>query len=349
MDMIDPAELRDAASRLLTDAVDRRAPWAEGAGAADGQALTQAMVDLGWLMLTVPEDHGGLGQDFAALAPIYEEMGRALSPVSLAGAMAAVDVLAASGDAAAPQWLAGIADGTIRFVVAETAQTGPRITAAIDLIEGAQDATHVLFVQADGQGPAVIAARDQAGVIAEPVPTWDRGRRYGSLRLTGAEAQVLAGDGVLARDLAAAHRNLAIAWDNLGGAVQALQEVVDYMGTRQQFGRPIGSFQALKHRAADLKVHLEVARALVAHATKAYVARSDGWQVLAGQARLLAGEAYSAIAEDTVQLHGGVGFTWEFDCHLFLKRALMNGVVDGTPEDLRDRCAPHVVAATLAL
>ena len=349
MDMIDPAELREAASRLLTDAVDRRAPWTDGAECADGQALTQSMVDLGWLMLTVPEDQGGLGQNFAALAPIYEEMGRALSPMSLTRSMAAVDVLVASGDAAASALLGGIADGSVRFVVAEMVQTGPVMTAAIDLIEGAQDATHFLFVQANGQGPAVIVARDQAGVRAEPVRSWDLGRRYGALRLDGASAQVLSGDGALARDLAAAHRNLAVAWDNLGGGAQAPQEAVDYMGTRQQFGRPIGSFQALKHRAADLKVHLEVARALVAHATKAYVARSQGWQGLAGQARLLAGEAYNAIAEDTVQLHGGVGFTWEFDCHLFLKRALMDAVVDGTPEDLRDRCAPQVVAATLAL
>jgi len=144
-----------------------------------------------------------------------------------------------------------------------------------------------------------------------------------------------------------AHGELALAWDSVGGATQSLAETVEYMLGRQQFGRPIASFQALKHRAADHKVAIELARSLAGHASRVFAVRGEGWQVLAAQARILACEAY-AEQLDRVLSHGGVGFTWEYNPHLFLKRALMNQIIGGAPNDLRDRIAGEVCRLALS-
>ncbi|MCW1383623.1 acyl-CoA dehydrogenase family protein, partial [Novosphingobium sp. KCTC 2891] len=121
-------------------------------------------------------------------------------------------------------------------------------------------------------------------------------------------------------------------------------------------GQPVGAFQALKHRAADHKVHLEVAHALTRHATAAYAGRTSvqdkdqpagkDWQTLAAQARLLAADAYAATAEDAVQMFGGVGFTWEYDCHLFLKRALASQTITQNPDKIRDNIAANIFLKT---
>jgi len=329
---IDPEELRDAAKRLLTDKVDRRAGWGER-DEPDTAALEGEIAALGWSLLTLPVSRGGLGQSFVALAPIYEEMGRSLAPVTLADSMAAVDVLVADGSAVAAQLLDRIASGESRVVVAfSPAMDDKTCGSELSLVRGAMGATDLLVLPERGAGPAVLVDLRGAGVAVERVVTWDRGRTFGDIRLSAAAAiRALTIEAREARTLARAHLDLAMAWDSVGGAEQALVEAVAYMGTRQQFGRPIGSFQALKHRAADLKVGLELARALARKASLEYAERAVGWSDLAGQARLLAVDAYRAIAEEAVQFHGGIGFTWEHDCHLFLKRAVMNVMLGGTP------------------
>jgi alkylation response protein AidB-like acyl-CoA dehydrogenase len=348
-DAIDPEELRDAAKRLLTDKVDRRAGWGEQRE-LDTASLEGEIAGLGWSLLTLPVSRGGLGQSFVALAPIYEEMGRSLAPFTLADSLAAADVLVADGSAVAVQLLDRIASGEARVVVAFSPAMEEKIRASeLSLVRGAIGATDVLVLPERGEGPVVLVDLLGAGVAVERVETWDRGRTFGDIRLSGAAAsRPLTIEAREARSLARAHLDLAMAWDSVGGAEQALSEAVAYMGTRQQFGRPIGSFQALKHRAADLKVGLELARALTRKASLVYAEREDGWSDLTGQARLLAVDAYRAIAEEAVQFHGGIGFTWEYDCHLFLKRALMNEMLGGTPEQIRDRVAPGIFGRALA-
>lgn len=356
MDAIEPEELREAASRLLADTVDRRAPWGEAAPQANATAaraaavpLEAAMVELGWYMLTVPEAQGGMGQGFGALAPIYEEMGRALAPVWLADTMAAIDVLMLDESGAALPLLKRIAQGSARVLVAEVACTGASLSASLPMVVGALAATDLLLVQSDGMGPAVLISRDQAGVAIMPIETWDRGRDYGTVVLDDAQSVQLTCDGALALRTVQAHRHLALACDCVGGTDQILAETIAYTSTRKQFGQPVGAFQALKHRAADHKVHLEVARALTRLASVAYANRSavegddqsagNDWQMLAAQARLLAGDAYATTAEDAVQMFGGVGFTWEYDCHLFLKRALASQTITQHPDRIRDDIA----------
>ena len=154
-------------------------------------------------------------------------------------------------------------------------------------------------------------------------------------------------DAALVLPVLRAHLELALAWDSVGGAGQCLTETVEYMLGRQQFGRPIASFQALKHRAADHKVAIELARSLAGRASGLFADRAEGWSAIAAQARILACDAYAAMAEDAIQMFGGVGFTWEYNPHLFLKRALVNRIIGGSPDAVRDRIADEVCSRAL--
>lgn len=342
VEAIELDELRDAATRLLADKVDRRAGW--NGGTVDAAALDGAMAELGWPLLTIPAARDGLGQRFTALAPIYEEMGRALAPTSFAATMAAVDVLVQDAGDAANVMLGRIGSGEARLIVGCADAVDGRAT--LELVPDASAATDLLLIPVQDGEPVRLIGLSEADVRRADV--WDRTRDFADVSVTLDQAAVLDVDAAIARQIARAHLDLALAWDSIGAAQQSLTETVAYMGTRNQFGRPIGSFQALKHRAADHRVAIDVAHALVGHATAAFAARSSGWDHLAGQARLLAVDAFRNVAEDSIQLHGGIGFTWEHDCHLFLKRALMNEVLRETQDVVRDRIAPAIMTRALA-
>jgi alkylation response protein AidB-like acyl-CoA dehydrogenase len=344
---LDPEELRDAARRFLADKVDRRAAWGE-TGTADILALEAEITAMGWPLLTIPAAFGGLDQSFLTLVPIYEETGRSLSPVSIADTMSAVDVLVQTDDVVVCEVLERLVGGKARLVTAFAPDLdGPTLNFRLSGIQRATGATDLVLLPKSGAGRVLLVDLLGNGVRIERIETWDRGRVFDDVSLTNVQGRELSIDAREAGQTARAHSDLALAWDSIGAAEQALTEAVAYMGTRQQFGRPVGSFQALKHRAADLKVGLELARAIARRASEVYAVRSTGWEDLAGQARLLAVDAYRAIAEESVQFHGGIGFTWEHDCHLFLKRALMNEMSGETQDQVRDRVAPGILARAL--
>lgn len=342
---IDPEEMRDTARRLLADKVDRRAGW-EGKADA-GKALAAEMGGLGWFQLTAPEAQGGLGQSFDVLAPIYEELGKSLAPIWLSGTMAAVDAFRCAATADGDKAIAAIVDQGWRIAPVVLAPGQTLSQASLPMVPGASDATHLLIIDETG-GTASLIAITAPGVTVTPVQTWDLGRSYGAVELSGVVNVECRLVGAEVLQLMRAHAELALAWDSIGGASQCLAETVEYMLGRQQFGRPIASFQALKHRAADHKVAIELARALAEQATKVFAQQGADGPVFATQARILACEAYAAMAEDCVQLFGGVGFTWEYSSHLFLKRALVNQIIGGTPDELRDRIAPELCRRALA-
>lgn len=342
---IDPEEMRDAARRLLADKVDRRAGW-EGRPDA-GKALEADMGELGWFQLTAPEAQGGLGQPFDVLAPIYEEMGKSLAPVWLSSTMAAIDALNAAGTADAAEAITAVFEQGWRIapLILPSGQSLAR--ASLPMVPGVPGATHLLVVEEAGGAGALVAATASGVTLAE-VETWDLGRAYGSVVLSEVGDVACRLDAAQVLPVLRAHGELALAWDSIGGAAQCLAETVEYMLGRQQFGRAIASFQALKHRAADHKVAIELARSLVVRASDVFAVRGEDWQVLATQARILACEAYAAMAEDSIQLFGGVGFTWEYNPHLFLKRALVNQIIGGSPDELRDRVAADVCRRAMA-
>jgi alkylation response protein AidB-like acyl-CoA dehydrogenase len=342
--LIDPEEMRDAARRLLADKVDRRAPWDGKAGSTD--ALEADVGELGWYQLTAPAAQGGLGQRFDVLAPIYEELGRSLAPLWLSGTMAAIDALNAVGGDDADQIVAAVVEQGWRITPVFLADGQSLESASLPMVPGACEATHLLIV--DAAGGASLLACTASGVTVKPVETWDLGRSYGEVTLARVVDVLCRFDSASLLPILRAHLELALAWDSVGAASQSMTETVEYMLGRQQFGRPIASFQALKHRAADHKVAIELARSLVTQASSVFAVRGEGWAVLATQARILACEAFAGMAEDSIQLFGGVGFTWEYNPHLFLKRALVNQIIGGSPDDLRDRVAGDVCARAMA-
>lgn len=342
---IDPDEIRESAKRLLADKVNRRLGW-EGNSGADIQ-LDAVLAEMGWFQLTVAEAQGGLGQSFDVLAPIYEEMGRSLAPTWVAGTMATFDALQSSGTPEALEAVANAVEKGWRiapvFVPAGQAISQLRLP----MVPGSTSASH-LFIVDEVNASAMLVPVGSAGVEIAEVETWDRGRSYGEIVFSGIDGAQAQFDASVMIQVLRAHMELSLAWDSVGGAAQCLSETVDYMLGRQQFGRAVASFQALKHRAADHKVAIELARSLVVRASAAFAVRDEGWETLATQARLLACEAFAAMGEDCVQLFGGVGFTWEYNSHLFLKRALTNQILGGSPDQLRDRVAADVFRQALA-
>lgn len=342
---INPGEMRDAAQRFLANKVDRRAAWEGRPGA--GKTLEAAMRELGWYQLTAAEAQGGLGQRFDVLAPIYEELGKSLAPIWLRGTMAAIDGLMADGSDQANAAISAIIEQSGSVAIAVLQQGQSLSTARLPMVAGAPGASHLLIVEPNCA--ATLVAADGPGVSISEVQTWDQGRSYGEVTLSNVTVWNCRIDEAGALAVLCAHAELALAWDSIGGAAQCLSETVEYMLGRQQFGRPIASFQALKHRAADHKVAIELARALVMQASDVFTRRGPGWAVLAAQARILACEVFAALAEDSVQLFGGVGFTWEYSTHLFLKRALANQIIDGSPDDHRDRVVAEVCQTALSV
>ena len=356
----EPEELRAAVRRVAAEEIVRRAPI-ENPGGASGKKLWGLMAELGWLGLYLPVLQGGLGQPFSLLATLYTELGRALSPAPLLGGMLAANALAEFGEEGADNALCtALTSGEMIVGIAADRSAKPlfgRRVGDVIAIDGrnsavldAADATHLLLRGTLDDLPAwFLIAVSADGIVISPRQTWDLTRRIAEVNIAAqgiAPAALLcSGARAIALDASlAAHFDLAIACDSLGGAGIILEETLAYLAIRQQFGRPIGSFQALKHRCADLKVSLEGARALVDDAALSFSSREEGWPCDAASAKVYACEAYRKIAVDAIQLHGGIGFTWQQDCHLFLKRALLNEQLGGSPEAYQDRIAAQLFA-----
>jgi alkylation response protein AidB-like acyl-CoA dehydrogenase len=303
-------ELRSVAADLL--AKDRAVDWS-------------SLVDAGWVGLEVPEQFGGAGATFAEVAVICEEMGRAASTTNYLGsAVLAVGTLnALQPSDTRDGLLANVASGAVRLAVALDA----------DFVPDAEGADRVLVV-ADG------------GVVLPPVtvtprPVLDETRRLATVTAGDDGVEVLRFDA----DPEAAIRGLrdraavAIACDSLGLSEAMLSATVAYAKVRQQFGRPIGSFQAVKHACADMLVSISVSRQLVGAAVRAIVENQPDAGVAAAMAKSHASAAAVDIAGKAMQLHGGIGYTWESGIHVYLKRAALNRALFGSPAAHRQRLA----------
>ncbi len=342
----------------------------ETAKTPDGvpRALYAKMAELGWTGLVVPEKDGGLGLGAHELAHVLEELGRAAAPGPFLGTQLVAAALVRAGSAAQkkrwlPRLLAGEALGALAYLE-ESDRHDPAGIAAVarGTAKGWRLRGTKLFVMGvPGADLLVVAARTRAGtgaagvslflveagapgVRVRPQETIDLTRRVGEVELRDAVVERGAllgrpGQGwpLLARllDLGA----VGIAADSLGGAARALEMSVEYAKTRQQFGRPIGSFQAVKHMAAEMVAEVEPARSLVWYAAYALDRRPREAARAAAVAKARLGEVYTATVDRAVQMHGGIGFTWEHDLHLWFKRARWNEVAFGDPTFQRERLA----------
>ena len=278
------------------------------------------MCDMGWPGLLVPEDHGGAGLGMGAYCALAEELGAALAPEPMIGASMCAAVL--RGDA-----LSRLLDGRMlvlpawqeranRFDVGtETIIADGRVTGTKLFIPAAGGADGFLVAGRDG---LALVAADAAGVSRRLEKTQDGGE-FGTLVLDGAPCTPVAGDLSEALDQAA----LATAAYLLGAMDRAFALTLDYLRTRQQFGRPIGSFQALQHRAADLKIQVALTRASVENAAALWDAGDAGRVAAVSRAKARASDAAMLVCRQAIQLFGGIGYTDEADPGLFLRKAMV--------------------------
>ena len=294
--------------------------------------------ELGLTGLAVPECHGGAGAGLAEVAVAVEETGRVLLPAPYLSTALAGAVLseggAVPGDSGAAEFLPGIASGALRaaFVLGGSlTASGGRLTGVADhVLDGAE--ADLFVVRA---GDALFAAR-AADTVVTPAGTLDQTRSQATVEFRGTPA-IAAGsateDGAAGR--AEELLRVMLAVESAGAAAHCLDVTVDYLNTRVQFGRPIGAFQALRHRCADLAVEVASARATAYAAVRAAAGPAAELPVLAPLAKRYCVDVFWHVAAETIQLHGGIGFTWEHEAHRYLKRAKTSQLLHGTPAELR--------------
>ena len=307
------------------------------AGTADWGQLVQA----GWTGLEVPEFCDGAGATFAETAVVLEEIGRAAAaPPLLATALA----LAATDDDDLLRALAGghrvaVSHDANAFTVTARGD-GIRLDGRAEFVVGAPDAESVLLVAATPQPALVHLPITAVGITVAEQPLLDETRSFGTIAadsvvLAGADATPLAyGLGHLA-DRGA----LALAIDSLGISEAMTAATVEYVKVREQFGRALGSFQAVKHACADMAVKNAVARALVVAAIDAHVAGAPGASAAVSMAKSYTCTTAVEVVGKAMQLHGGIGYTWESGVHAYLKRATLNRSLFGSAADHRRRLA----------
>ena len=361
-------ELREAVRDFLdakspSDAV-RRLMAAEAG--FDGAVWTQMAEQLGLHGIAIPETWGGAGASTVELAVVFEELGRALlcAPFFSSVALAATALLSSGDSAAAAEFLPGLADGTTRATLILNGNLGPwdatnvtlktdrgrdgtyRICGETPLVFDGHTADLILVAAHTDAGVSLFAAaREADGVTAEPLTTLDQTRKTARLNFDHVEARLIGEDGGAECGLARTSNiaTVLLAAEQVGAAQRCLDMAVDYAKGRIQFGRPIGSFQAIKHRCADMLVMVEGARSAVVHA--AGTTDDDELAIAASVAKLTASETLLHTALDNMRIHGGIGFTWEHDAHLYVRRAKSTELAFGGPDYHAERLAGLVASS----
>ena len=364
--------IRDSARALLAGRAgpaQLRAALSEPGG-YDPQ-LWRTLVELGWTGLALPEDCGGAGLGWVELCILQEEQGRLLvaSPFFATSALAAPLIAASATEAQRRALLTRIARGEARMACAlngtdgrpppegitvslETHADGFTLSGVSDFVIHADRADLLLVLaraphaqDADGISVVVIPAAS-AGVTIHPHVMLDLTRPMSRVELDGVSVepqQILGEAGAAAAAVAGAldRARIALASEALGGAERVLEMTTAYVKERMQFGRPIGSFQAIKHRLADMMIEVEAAKSAAWYAACVADERPEELAEAAAIAKSYCCDAFFDCAANAIQLHGGIGFTWEHDVHLYFKRARATAMLLGSPAWQRERLVRH--------
>ncbi|MCG6207819.1 acyl-CoA/acyl-ACP dehydrogenase [Rhodopseudomonas sp. HC1] len=341
----DQKQLRDQARRFLAEKCPPKAVRAVLEGKADyDRELWKGLAEMGFLGVAIPEEFGGTGAGHLELCVIAEELGRALAPVPFASTvyLAAEALLIAGSDEQKQKWLPKISSGEAIGTLALFEGTGNPSPKAVQVTASNGKVSGTKKPVADGaiSDFAIVAARTgnsgreadislflvdlkAGGVTAKPLTNVDPSRQQAELVFDGAKAEPLgaAGEGwsILSRVMDRAA--VLIAFEQVGGADRALEMGRDYALDRIAFGRPIGSFQAVKHILADMYVSATLARSNCYYGAWALSTDAGELAEAAAAARISATQAFQHCAKQNIQVHGGMGFTWEFDCHLYYRRS----------------------------
>jgi len=324
------------------------------------------MVGLGWPALPIPEAYGGIGLGVGQLALLYGELGRSLVPTPIVGTMLIADAIVAIGsDSLKAAVLPAIAEGSLIGSVSVVPGVESRLCRphggerrlegrVSHLLDGAfAGLLLVLARDEEGELHVLLVPGDRPGVEITSRPIVDVTRHLADavfVDVSVTDADILAQGEAAVRLQArlAEHGAMAVACDALGGAQVLFDRTVEFLKVRVQFDKPIGAFQALKHRAADHKVRLEAATALLELAVEQWQAGAADGPALVALAKAMSCEVYDALADDALQMHGGIGLTWEHDCHLFLKRAKLDNVMFGERAGLLDQACEGLSLAEVA-
>lgn len=294
--------------------------------------------------IAVPEALGGAGLGMVELAIVAEAAGAQVAPLPLpALAMATAALLAGGSEAQQTEWIPRLAAGGLIPAFSTPflrSGSGERLTGRAEFVAyaGAAD----LLMLSDGADGAWLVPADAPGVRIDPFVTMDQTRPLAHVHLDNVVAEPLA-DGAAAHAAALGAGWLCLAAEALGGAQATLDRTVSYARERVQFGRPIGSFQAYKHRLADMMIDIEQARSAVYWAACALDERSDDAALALHAAKSFCADTYRMCAGNMIQLHGGIGFTWEHDAHLYFKRARSIASMLGDSDWHREQVAALVI------
>jgi alkylation response protein AidB-like acyl-CoA dehydrogenase len=320
--------------------------------------------ELGLQGLAIPEEFGGQGYSWVELGVVLEEMGRALlcAPFFSSAVLAANTLLQSGDDAAKKELLPGIASGETKATVAFTEPSGRWDEAGITLeakgsgssftlsgtkmfVLDGHTADLILVAARTGKGVSLFSVdKDAKGLTRTALSTMDQTRKQAKLEFADTPAKLVGTEGagwaVMSKvlDLAA----VGLAAEQVGGAQKVLEMAVEYAKVRVQFGRPIGSFQAIKHKCADMLLEVESAKSAAYYAMWCASEMNDELPSVASLAKAYCSEAYFHATAENIQIHGGIGFTWEHPAHLYFKRAKSSELLFGDPSYHRELLAQRI-------
>jgi alkylation response protein AidB-like acyl-CoA dehydrogenase len=343
---------------VCRDVLESKKPWA-----AD---LWKGAAELGWLGTAVPEEYGGAGFGHLELALVAEEIGRALAPIPFSSSvyLATEALLLAGSDAQRkarlPQLVAGERVGTLAWsekpgtVTPASIQTtfakGRLRGTKAPVPDGADAGLAVVVAKGAGGLTLALADLDAEGVRREKIESFDGSRPQARIHFEDAPAEALGteGQGAALLEKLLDRAAVLMAFEQVGAAARALEITREFTLGRYAFGRPVASFQAIKHRLADLWVAIELARSHAYYGAWALAGDEPELPIAACGARVSASDAFDLAATEMIQMHGGVGFTWEYDCHLFYRRSKLLGLALGSAREWRDKLIRRLDARNAA-
>ncbi|MDE0419998.1 MAG: acyl-CoA/acyl-ACP dehydrogenase [Gammaproteobacteria bacterium] len=348
--------LREQALGFLTD----HCPYSAVRAILDGDApydeeLFRQVAELGWTAVVIPEAYGGLGLSYLELSVIAEELGRAVAPLPFSSSvyLATEAILKAGSESQKEKWLPRLATGEVvgTFALGEgpgqprpeklttTACAGALSGVKIPVADGDVADFAVVVAKSDTGDGASLYLAQLDGVDREPVGTLDPTRSHAKIAFDNTTAEPLGndGEGWTTTQRLLDRAAVLFAWEQVGGADAALEMAKAYALERYAFGRPIASYQAIKHKLAHAYVKNTLARANCYYGAWALDTDADELPVAAATARVSATQAYYYASKENIQTHGGMGFTWEFDCQFHYRRAKLLSVNIGSETSWQDK------------
>jgi alkylation response protein AidB-like acyl-CoA dehydrogenase len=332
-----------AARRVLNDALSYDEP------------LWRGVADMGWLGAAIPEQYGGLGLGRLELCVLAEELGKAVAPIPFSSTVYffAEALMLAGSEAQKEALLPKLATGeTIGCFAASEGPGAPTAGSIEAKFEGgALNGVKIPVTDGDCAHYAVVVAKEgagvslalvdlrQAGVTRTTLKTLDPTRGHAKLEFRNAKAERLgvAGQGWDVAQAVLDRAAVLLAFEQVGGSQACMEMAIDYAKNRYAFSRPIGSFQAIKHKLADMYVAIEVARSNAYYGAWALSTEAAELPFAAAAARAAASDAFALCAKENIQIHGGMGFTWEVDCHLYFRRAKLLALQAGAPAEWKEK------------